>query len=87
MIPPQLGKVEALTFQTTSKLNQDVVDGKIAPYVYIGISEDDYLNSAKWQQDVLRYIRQLRAIINSVEKQLESHNDRIKKLNTESTDR
>lgn len=83
VVAPPAVDVVPLTVETTHKLNQEVLAGTKEPYLYIGITDTDYLNSAKWQQDILRYIRQLRAQLESVREQLEEHNERVNKLNAE----
>lgn len=61
--PPTGINIDVLTPETTSELNQRVESGKIPPYVFFGMSEDGWINLSKWHQDLLRFIRQQREII------------------------
>ena len=67
-LPAPIGRpvkvnVEVLTPDTTKALNEEVEAGEIQPYVYFGFSHQDYLTMAQWQQDVLRYVRQLGEVV------------------------
>jgi hypothetical protein len=55
--------VAVLTPDVTAHLNAEVLQGTRAPYVLFAMSEPDWLTLARWQQDVLRYLEQLRTVV------------------------
>lgn len=55
--------MEVLTPETTRAWNEHVAAGERLPYVIFGMSEQDWLTLGRWQQDVLRYVQQLRAVV------------------------
>jgi hypothetical protein len=55
--------VAVLTPEVTAALDAEVATGAQAPYVLFAMSEQDWLTLARWQQDVLRYLQQLRAAL------------------------
>lgn len=52
-----------LTPEVAQRLNDRVANGSMPPYVYMAMTEQDYLTLASWLQDVLRYTRELNQII------------------------
>ena len=55
--------VMVLTAEVGAAMNAEVASGARAPYVLFALTEQDWLTLAGWQQDVLRYLRQLRAVV------------------------
>jgi hypothetical protein len=52
-----------LTPEVGAAMNAEVASGAQAPYALFAMTEQDWLTLAGWQQDVLRYLRQLRAVV------------------------
>jgi hypothetical protein len=55
--------VAVLTPEVTAALNAEIATGQRPPYVMFAMGEQDWLTLAHWQQDVLRYLAQLRAVV------------------------
>jgi hypothetical protein len=51
-----------VTPDVTNKLNDDIAKGA-EPYVYFAMDETNYLELAKWLQDLLRYIKEQNEVI------------------------
>jgi hypothetical protein len=55
--------VAVLAPEVTAAMNAEVATGARAPYVLFAMTEQDWLTLGRWQQDVLRYLEQLRAVV------------------------
>lgn len=52
-----------VTPEVADQWNAEIKEGKRAPYTIMGTNEQDYLTLAQYWQGVLRYIQQLRAVV------------------------
>lgn len=68
VLAPQISLV-VITPERTQKWNEQIEAGDKAPYAFFGYSEDQYLDFAKWLQDVLRFIRSQNSVIEAYEQE------------------
>jgi hypothetical protein len=52
------------------EMNRAVGAGEADPYVYFAFTDEDYLNMAKWLQDLLRYTEQTSTLLDYYRKDL-----------------
>lgn len=64
-------KYEALTPEVTEKKNKDVIAGLERPYVYMGLSWQDYLTLGKYMQDIKSKFMEYNALLCHYRKELE----------------
>lgn len=56
-------EVHVLTPEVMAELHRQAAEGRRGPVVFFGFDEQDYLSMGRWMQDVLRYIEQMRAVV------------------------
>lgn len=61
--PPGRIEIVVVTPDVSRQWNAEIEDGERLPYTIFGATEQDWLTLGRWQQDVLRYVEQLRAVV------------------------
>ena len=67
-------EIKLLTPRVTKDMNQEVASGKRLPYVYFGLAENSYITQSVWLNELLSYIKALKAVVEAYEAEIDEHN-------------
>ena len=62
-VRPISPKIVVITPDTAGQMSEEVTAGERPVFVYMAMSEQDYLTLSQWLQESIRYVDQLNAIV------------------------